>query len=183
MSYLVVALTILTLGSFTWALRRHFRAPDGTPAGMKALTLVSSLAAVLFIVLVLRNGVGTPGAVAFVVSSVLSMALFWWAIDTTRRRPPHLAHSDRDPDMLYEDGPYAFVRHPFYLAYCLFWFGSAIAGGGLQWLVAAVLITWYYAAARTEEAHFLRSPLAASYTNYRTRTGMIVPKIREMRRR
>ncbi|GHD12192.1 methyltransferase family protein [Tianweitania populi] len=180
---LVVIFAIITIGSFSWGLRGHFRAPDGMPRGMQALTAVSGLAGLLLVFLTLRNGVELPETLGFVAMSLLALSLFWWAVDTTRRRPPHVAHSGKDPDTLYEDGPYAYVRHPFYLAYCLFWVGSAIAVGGHQWLVAAFLVIWYYVTSRREETHFLRSSMAGSYSEYRRRTGMILPKVHRIRHR
>ena len=180
---LVVILAIVTIGSFSWGLRGHFRAPDGMPREMQAMTAVSGLAGLLLVFLTVRNGVDPAATLVFIVMALLALALFWWAIDTTRRRPPHVAHSGKDPDTLYEDGPYAYVRHPFYLAYCLFWVGSAIAVGGHQWLVATLLVIWYYVTSRSEESHFLRSPMAASYSEYQRRTGMILPKVRKTQRR
>jgi len=175
MPYLVVALALAALGSFSWGLRRHFRTPDGMPPRMLALTLASAGAGLLFVVLALRGGVDPGAGAVCLAASLAALALFWWAVATTSRRPPDVAHSARDPDMLYETGPYAYVRHPFYLSYCVFWFGTAVAVGGVQWAVVVLLVAWYYAAARTEEALFLRSPMAASYARYRSRTGMILP--------
>ncbi|MBS9721224.1 isoprenylcysteine carboxylmethyltransferase family protein [Tianweitania sp. BSSL-BM11] len=183
LEFLVIVFALATIGSFSWGLRGHFRAPDGMPKQMQALTAISGLAGVLLVVLTLRNGVDLPETLGFVVLSVLALALFWWAVDTTRRRPPHVAHSGKDPDALYEDGPYAYVRHPFYLAYCLFWVGSAVAVGGLQWVVAALLVIWYYVTSRREESQFLRSSMAPSYSEYRRRTGMILPRVYKIRRR
>jgi protein-S-isoprenylcysteine O-methyltransferase Ste14 len=179
---LIVVLAALPLTSFSWGLRKHFRSEGGMPPGMRALTIASSLAAILFLVLVLQRQIPTRDLTIFAVLSAAATALFWWAVATTRRQPPKLAHSTSDPDSLHEEGPYAFVRHPFYLSYCLFWLGSAVAAGGLQWLVAAVLILWYFAIAKAEEARFLNTSMAASYTRYRHRTGMIVPRVHRMLR-
>lgn len=183
LQFLVILFAIVPLASFSWGLQRHFRAPDGMPSGMRALTAASTIATLLFLYLVIRDDIaGTPAAI-FIAISCASTALFWWAVRTTSHRPPQLAHSESDPDALHQDGPYAFVRHPFYLAYCLFWFGTAVAAGGMQWLVAAPLIIWYFAIAKAEETRFLKTSMAASYTQYRRRTGMIVPRVNGMLRR
>lgn len=180
---LVIIFAIIPLASFSWGLQRHFRAPDGMPSGMRALTAASTVASALFLYLmVMRDVAGVPAA-GFIALSCASTALFWWAVRTTSHRPPQLAHSQADPDALHQAGPYAFVRHPFYLAYCLFWFGTGVAAGGIQWLVATPLIIWYFAIAKTEERRFLTTSMAASYTEYRCRTGMIVPKVHGMLRR
>jgi protein-S-isoprenylcysteine O-methyltransferase Ste14 len=79
--------------------------------------------------------------------------------------------------MIYTDGPYARVRHPFYLAYCLGWLGTAVAAGPIQWIPAILLIAWYYRTAREEERHFAASGLSAEYARYRERTGLILPRV------
>ena len=182
LTVLIIVFFILPLASFSWGLRGHFRSSSGMPSAMRALTAASSLSALLFLVLVATGDVGGVRVLVFVAFSSASATLFWWAVRTTMDRPPQLAHSQSDPDALYENGPYAFVRHPFYLAYCLFWLGSAVAAGGLQWLAAALLIGWYFAIAKSEEARFFNTLMAASYIRYRRRTGMIVPKVHGMLR-
>ena len=182
LTVLVILFAIAPLASFSWGLRRHFRCSEGMPSGMRTLTAVSSLAALLFVALVIQDDVGGLAALVFVAVSCASTALFWWAVRTTKHKPPQLAHSQSDPDSLHEDGPYGFVRHPFYLAYCLFWLGTAVAAGGLQWLIAALLVFWYFVIAKSEEARFFNTSLAASYAQYRRRTGMIMPRVHGMLR-
>ncbi|MBP0614647.1 methyltransferase family protein [Jiella mangrovi] len=179
---LIIVFAAVPLASFSWGLRGHFRASEGMPTAMRALTAASSLSALLFLVLVVTGDVDGVTALVFVILACASAALFWWAVRTTKRLPPCVAHSQSDPDLLYETGPYAFVRHPFYLAYCLFWLGTAVAAGGPQWLAAALLIGWYFVIARAEEERFFKSLMAASYIRYRRRTGMIVPRVRGMLR-
>lgn len=179
----VIVAAAAALGSFTWGLRRHFRAEGGAPPGMRALTLASSAATLLFLYLVLSHGVGLRGGIVSIAASAAATALFWWAVAATRHSPPFLAHTGDTPQMLHEAGPFAYVRHPFYLSYCVFWVGTAIAAGSFQWLAAIVLIGWYYATARAEEARFSQSPMAASYAQYKSRTGMIMPRLAQVWRR
>ncbi|MCK8785360.1 EAL domain-containing protein [Roseomonas sp. NAR14] len=149
---------------------------------MRALS-VASLAGFMLFVWLLRHG-GTTAA-AGMVSVALSLggcAVFWWAVATTRRRPPAIAYADADSDsdwapaMLYEAGPYAFVRHPFYVSYCLFWIGLAVAAGPWQWLGSLPIVAWYCTIARAEERRLGRSALAGAYAAYRARTGMLLPR-------
>ena len=178
---LVLAAALAALFSFAWGLQRHFRNEGRMPPGMRALSAASSLAALVFGVQVLRHGpggdLGLAGTLASLLLSLAALALFWWAVRTTRARPPAVAHLGDSPEMVFEDGPYAHVRHPFYLAYCLFWVGTAAAAGGVQWLLAALLVGWYYRVARAEEAGFARSGVAAAYARYKARTGMILPRL------
>ena len=108
-----------------------------------------------------------------------SLALFWWTVSTTRRHPLTLAFTSDVPVHLQTTGPYAYVRHPFYLAYVLFWIGAAVAANErLSWIMAAVMTVSYVAAARREELKFEASPLASDYKLYRLQTGMLVPNFR-----
>lgn len=109
---------------------------------------------------------------------VASLALFLWTVRTTRRRGFLLAFSDFVPTSLTIDGPYRFVRHPFYVSYLLYHLGNA--AGTLSWLpwgMLAVLTAVYAVAARNEEEHLIKGDYADAYGAYRRRTGMFFPKI------
>lgn len=163
--------------SFAWGLKAHFLAEGGMPRGMRHLSMASTAAFVLFAGLTVWQGVGqTAGIIAITLFLVASL-IFWWAVQTTKNRPPAVAYSNNIPAMIYTDGPYAYVRHPFYLAYCLGWIATAIAGGPIQWIPAALIIGWYYKTARDEEAHFAASSVAEEYARYRRKTGLILPFI------
>ena len=105
----------------------------------------------------------------------LSLVLFWWTVITTRRHRLNLAYTDADPDIVYITGPYAQVRHPFYLSYIIFWISSALVAGRWQWMSAVILTSWYVCIARREERRFRLSGLAADYNAYREQTGMLIP--------
>jgi protein-S-isoprenylcysteine O-methyltransferase Ste14 len=75
-----------------------------------------------------------------------------------------------------QDGPYRFVRHPFYACYLLTWAAGAIATGRVSLMFTFLtMLVIYASAARMEERKFEGSPLATSYRRYRARTGMFVP--------
>jgi protein-S-isoprenylcysteine O-methyltransferase Ste14 len=146
------------------------------PRRMKNLSLCSTAAFILFSAIVVLLGVGPTAGTAAIVLFLGSASLFWWAVRTTRARPPAIAHTDNVPTMIHMDGPYALVRHPFYLAYCVGWLGTAVAAGPIQWLPAFLIIAWYYRTAREEEEHFARSAVSTQYAQYRRRTGLILPR-------
>ncbi len=175
-SQLDLLVSSAAFASFAWALRGHFdRGP--MPLGMLALSLASLASFTTFATLLLAS---TPSAAHLVEAATLfglSFALFWWTVRTTRRRRLSLAHSHADPAFLHVTGPYAFIRHPFYAAYLLFWFGTAIAAGALQWLPVAILTAWYVVLARREEARLGAGALGDSYRQYRSGTGMLFPRL------
>jgi protein-S-isoprenylcysteine O-methyltransferase Ste14 len=105
--------------------------------------------------------------------------VFAAAIIASRSTPPTLAYDSDSPNFLLNHGPYRYVRHPFYLAYVLFWFGTAIAVHSLAgWLAPAIMTALYLDAATREERKFANSELAAAYAAYRTRAGLFWPRPR-----
>ena len=89
-----------------------------------------------------------------------------------------LAFDAENPDTLVMEGPYKYLRHPFYTSYLIFWVGWAIAIWS-PWtlLPLAVLVSIYVVAAKGEEQKFSNSPLAAQYEAYRKRAGMFWPRL------
>ena len=111
------------------------------------------------------------------------LAIFLWAQETMKRRPPYLSFSEVHPDWFEDSGPYRFVRHPFYLSYFFIWFAGAIATGNLWLFASALWMTASYAvAAGEEEMMFERTPLAERYRAYALRTGMFFPRLIGARR-
>ncbi len=178
---MLTALTIFaaltTFGSFAWGLKHHFRVEGGMPSRMTRLSACSTAAFLLFVGLLLLSGVEATAGIAAIALFLAGGILFWWAVRTTRARPPAIAHTDNIPTMIHAGGPYVYVRHPFYLAYSLGWLGTAIAGGPIQWIPAILIIGWYYRTAHEEEEHFAASELAAEYAQYREKTGLILPRV------
>lgn len=179
----VPLLAIACFGSFTWAVRGHFRPEGRMPPGMRLTSILSLVGFTWFGWDIGRNhlqGLGNPiwsDAMACILL-INSLALFWWTIRTNARRPLTLAFSRDVPSFLQMKGPYGFVRHPFYLSYLLFWIATAIASMMLlHWVVPIVMALLYREAAKREEAKFAGSPLSIEYAFYRTRTGMLVPRL------
>ena len=173
--WLSLLLSAAAFGSFSWALQGHFKHNGRPPAPMIVLSIISLLSYGSYIGSLYRLppvGVGLVGQWALF---TVSFCLFWWTIAATRTVRPSLAHSGDVPTLLYESGPYRYVRHPFYLAYIIFWSGAALAGGGWQWLWAILLSAWYVSIATGEEEQLRQSPLALRYANYQNRVGMILP--------
>lgn len=107
----------------------------------------------------------------------LSLALFWSAAKANRKTPLTAIYSSDSPKMLNRSGPYAYIRHPFYVAYLLSFTASAVGSNHVvPW--ACAIIAWmnYFYAARAEEKKFAHSELAGDYEAYRSKTGMFLPK-------
>jgi len=110
-----------------------------------------------------------------------SLGLYWWAIRTNSAARLSAAFSSDLPAHLVKDGPYRFIRHPFYCAYALAWSAGAVATAR-WWLLptVAVMLFIYWKAAMIEEQKFSRSSLAADYQRYRERTAWLVPNPRKL---
>ena len=110
---------------------------------------------------------------------LVSLALFEWARRTIRDRHFSYIFSSDTPDFICMDGPYAYIRNPFYSSYLL-----AIASTALMmptWFRAAIVAAmaiYFSAAALWEERKFARSSVAAEYARYKARTGRFIPQLR-----
>jgi protein-S-isoprenylcysteine O-methyltransferase Ste14 len=178
-SWLPAALLIACLGSFTWAIRGFFTQPAGYTGGMKVITVCGAAFGVLHLFAILTGSKLT--AERSLAGSLLYLGaagLFWWTIRTSFGKTFSGAFSPDTPVHLLSDGPYRFVRHPFYSSYILTWIAGCVITAQ-WWLIpsAAVMIVIYFVASSAEQEKFLRSPLADSYRQYRRRTGRFVPNL------
>jgi protein-S-isoprenylcysteine O-methyltransferase Ste14 len=181
----IAVITALTyFVSLSWGVRGHFRQAGTMEPGMR-LTTVLTLAAFAWFLFGRfeaargRGSVTTAANIAGTVLTIGNLVLFWWAVRVTRTRRLSLAFSKDEPDFLNTDGPYAWVRHPFYTSYVTFWLATALESPGwAHWIVPVCMAGLYARAARMEEAKFASSGLAADYEAYKKSTGMILPTIR-----
>lgn len=175
---LEIVASAICLIAFGTATRRHFRVDGPVNPGMRLVLVANVVSYALFVDVIAAGGVSPlwPGSLALMLAS---LALFGWAIRTTRRLPPTLAFDDDVPVMLHRGGPYARIRHPFYTAYLGFWVATSLATSTAWFaLVPVVMIALYVAAALLEERKFESSGLAAEYRRYRAATGMFLPRLR-----
>src|SRR5436190_1512228 len=106
---------------------------------------------------------------------VLALVLFLWARVTFGRRSYHVV-ADPTEGGLVTSGPYRYIRHPIYTAFCLFtlagvaahWSWSSGLGGGLI-LSSAVLRIF------CEEA--LVGERYPEYAQYKARTWRMIPYV------
>ncbi len=89
----------------------------------------------------------------------------------------HYWSRERSQGELVTHGIYRYIRHPQYTGFML-----ATLGMIFEWATLPLLIMWpilaviYYRLARKEEADML-GEFGPSYTEYRSRTGMFLPRI------
>jgi len=73
-------------------------------------------------------------------------------------------------------GPYAWVRHPTYLAVLLLWFGLSVAYRSLPVLFLASCYTWIYFLYARREEDMMSKAFGASYQTYSARVGRFLPR-------
>ncbi len=175
-------LLVLTAGlgifaAVTLAVRFHFKAVV-LPVRFLALAGLSLVNAIFF---ARELWFSEPPLVLSVVALALfavSAMLFGWTIWASRSaRLKLIYHVDR-PSRVLRDGPYRYIRHPFYASYVPYWLGCAVAT--LHWvniLFFVLVVPALVQAARREEDGFAKSAAAAEYDEYKRQTGMFWPRL------
>jgi|HubBroStandDraft_6_1064221.scaffolds.fasta_scaffold1306340_1 protein-S-isoprenylcysteine O-methyltransferase Ste14 len=170
-------LLLLCLGSFLWAMVRFFSRPAGASTGAKIIGLCGFVFGFLHLRAIFQADAQSSaheGSAA--VFYVAALGLFWWAVRTNLKRPLSAIFSRDVPEHLIQEGPYRFIRHPFYCSYLLTWMGGVLATQQLLLLVTvAVMFALYLCAARMEEQKFGCSSLGPRYERYQARTGLFLP--------
>ena len=131
-----------------------------------------------FGVIVMRGSAGPNWAIAGIAMYVVATLLFLSALEAARRVPlPRTFVDDPLPKALVTGGPFAVIRHPFYLAYSLAWLAAPVATHGpLVTLFALIAIAGYVIAARREERQ-LEDRFGEAYRTYKLGTGMLLPSL------
>lgn len=148
------------------------------PPGAKALSAIVAVCALVLFYLVWSVVQPIWAQVLGAALQFLSFALFWAAIRASRAAKLRLAFDPGNPRSFVSEGPYRYVRHPFYVSYIILWGGFAIAAWSVWAIVPfLVMLGVYIYAARDEERKFGLTNMAADYAAYRRRTGMFLPKL------
>ena len=79
---------------------------------------------------------------------------------------------------LIRTGPYTRVRHPIYTGLLLAIFGTALAMGELRAFLALALAAVHFVRKAKREESFMSQEFGEEYAEYRSRTGMLIPKFR-----
>jgi protein-S-isoprenylcysteine O-methyltransferase Ste14 len=174
---LLATLLFACLSSFTWAMRNFFVKPERMTTGLRITLLAGVLFAILHFVIILGSTNLKPAAVlAGIVLYCLSLGMFWWTVAANRVKPLAACFSKHEQLHLVKNGPYRFVRHPFYCSYLLAWLAGAVATLNI-WLALSFLAMFvlYLTAALNEEKKFSTSSLAGAYADYCGATGRFLP--------
>lgn len=173
----ISAVGVLTVIFYTWALRTHFSSKT-IPRGTFIISVTVSAVTLWYLALTWWL---EPPLAAMLIGLLLQLAsfvLFWSAIRASRKARLRLAFDLENPDTLVREGPYQFVRHPFYTSYIIFWAAWALAIWSLWALPPlAFIVTIYVVAAKDEERKFSRTAMANDYADYSAKTGFLWPRL------
>ena len=108
----------------------------------------------------------------------LAFFTFWWAVPYARRAMLNIAFTPTQPARLLKEGPYRYVRHPFYASYFAFWIAGVFVSRQ-PWLLLSVVCMggFYVYAIRQEEHEFTQGSLREPYGAYAIVTGRIFPRL------
>jgi protein-S-isoprenylcysteine O-methyltransferase Ste14 len=174
---IVTVVSVAALAQYTWSMRGHFSS-DGMPTGAKLLSLVVLACALLLLAITWLQPQPAWAQILGIVLQLASFWLFWAAIRASRQARLRLAFDPGNPRTFVSDGPYRYVRHPFYVSYVMFWGGWSLAGWSV-WAIFPFLVMTavYIGAARDEERKFGLTDMGPDYAAYRTRTGFFFPRL------
>jgi len=174
-SCMVFAASLACFALISWVSKDHFVSKGPLPPiGTMAIVVGALTSVAVFVWSIVTEPRESIAPIAFYAGAT---GLFLWSVRTTRGRGFRPSFSDVVPDALTMDGPYRFVRHPFYVSYLLYHFGNALATTSwLPWVMFAAMLSIYVRAALDEESRLAHGSYAAAYADYKRRTGMFLPR-------
>jgi protein-S-isoprenylcysteine O-methyltransferase Ste14 len=102
----------------------------------------------------------------------------WVMVHFGRRLVDHVA-----PDQgatLVKEGPFRFVRHPFYLSMCMDTIGGALVISNVLFFVLGLGLVAIIGYRATIEDRSLADTFGDEFTKYRAQTGAVLPSIRSL---
>jgi protein-S-isoprenylcysteine O-methyltransferase Ste14 len=174
---------VIAFTHFLYGGARTFKWTDGDELAAAAAQLSFFVTgAIAVLLLAYDTRIALWNGVAATVLLLASLALYEWARRAVRERGFHIAWSGDVPDSICDEGPYALIRHPVYLAYMLAFLAMAVALPRLATAAIFVLNAALFThAAVTDERSLAGSPLGEAYARYKRSTGMLFPRFRRLK--
>jgi len=167
---LLLATAWMLFTGFAAAVKFHFRSDHLAPE-MKMISVLSLFYLCVFTSLILVRGTTLHLAILAVVLMAAGGGLFIWAIIVTLQTRLPLAFDPTPSIILLRDGPYRFLRHPFYTSYMLCWLGCFAATPSIVLVpLIAGLAALYWIAIQREERLLLKI-FGDQYLSYRRTAG------------
>ncbi|AZO11899.1 MULTISPECIES: isoprenylcysteine carboxylmethyltransferase family protein [unclassified Mesorhizobium] len=175
---LVSTASIITVGQYLWSMRAHFQSSEMS-LGAAIISASVAITTLFFLAIIWILPQPPLAKIVGLIVQLVSSMLFWWAILRSRRARLSFAFDAGNPQGLVTEGPFFYIRHPFYTSYIVFWAGWGTATWSV-WAVMPVvgIFAIYLIAALDEEKKFSRTELAGAYDAHRKRAGLFWPRLR-----
>lgn len=174
---LVTLAGVASLALAGWSARGHFYS-EKMPLGSIVIAIVILVTVALDLYLVWTQTQPLIPQLLGFAGMVAGISLFFTTIRASRAARLRMAFDEGNPRGLIQQGPYRYVRHPFYTSYMVFFSAFALATWSLMAIGPVVLLVIIYVlAARMEERLFAGTEMAGDYEAYRQRTGSFFPKL------
>ncbi|MEZ5353888.1 MAG: hypothetical protein R2762_14720 [Bryobacteraceae bacterium] len=184
-SWMCLMAASICFGSFARAMRRHFAAERPLAPMTAAAAVCGAASAVLHLFGIWTMAGTQPGTLygwalcrpwAAVAMYGASLGLFRAALRASRHCGLRACYDAGAPVTLAAEGPYRWIRHPFYTAYMIAWAAGVVASGWWPLAASGVLMSAFYArAAILEERALLAGPIAGRYRRYMRSRGRFLP--------
>ena len=149
--------------------------------GQRGASFLSQLISLAFVGLFYRRDeieLNPWLTVVGVIGLIASLVLFEWARRAVSGRLFSYIFSSDTPQFICMEGPFAYIRNPFYASYLLAMLSTAVMWPSLfRFGLVLAMVLYFTGAAIYEEHKFTRGAVAAEYANYKARTGRFVPKL------
>jgi protein-S-isoprenylcysteine O-methyltransferase Ste14 len=122
-------------------------------------------------------GVPLPEPVRWAAVGLTALAppFLWWTLHTLGRNLTDTVVTRREHSLV-TAGPYASVRHPFYLAVGTVMLGNAVGAASGYLFVTAVVFLGLIALRTAKEEAMLELRFGDAYREYKARTGRFLPR-------
>ncbi len=174
---ILISLYTMIVLSLIWARFRYFRIQTGASRISSILydpAVVAHILTTYYCMWVSPVRTIIPNTITSALY-VISLAMFWWAVKSANRLD--FAFSKNVGEII-TNGPFGFIRHPFYVSYTLCWFASSLLFTSyLLWITLTYLIFFYFISARREENAILKSTHSTEYASYKKEIGMFLPRV------
>ncbi|MEN0000860.1 MAG: isoprenylcysteine carboxylmethyltransferase family protein [Pseudomonadota bacterium] len=175
LDFVILLLAISVFSSQVWSTAVHFEMSE-MQSGAKIVIAMVIIGLITLCSIVARFEQPPLAQYAGAAMLLGSLAVFWWAIRETRSAKLRAVFTTKNPHTLVQTGPYAYVRHPFYSSYVLFWLGLALGSwsiiGGAFFILLFII---YWRAAADEEQKFLTTDMADAYRAFADKRARLVP--------
>jgi len=178
MNVLSFLVALVYFAAMAWVSLSFFRTDDsGAKQGKLIISSTIGMAICVTLWLILKSpSGGFSNQVAAIGLFGYALLVLFWALRANSKRRLSFAFSDEVPARINRDGPYGFLRHPFYSSYCAAWIAAGLAARHeAVWILAVFAVALYGWLAIREERQFLASELAQEYERYRAETSMLFP--------